>query len=163
MLEDRKFSQMYQLLVEGEDDILGHIAYSVYKQHKMDKIRRFVDKEGRSPTDEDLASFMENAESENQCRFYKERALSLAREFLNISLSETVNKIEKDLKDRYDASEQELSRDYSRRLKDSIHGYWYGVGQSLLASFLFVAGGILFLFATGGWARIGRALVELSN
>ena len=65
-----RYSTVYKLLVHGEDDLVGQIAYAVYKQQKIEKITRFTTQNKRPLADEELASFMENAESENQLRFY---------------------------------------------------------------------------------------------
>lgn len=167
-INNRKFSKMYQMLVDGENDILGHIAYSVYKQQKMDKIERLVEVNKRIVTEEDLASFMNDAESDIQRRFYQDRAVSLAQAFLNRSLSEQVNKIEDQLRRHYDDQVEELRRDYNGQLEHITRnlpsrGYMYGVGQSLLASFIFVAAGIILLISTGGWTGVAEILAKLAK
>ena len=139
-----RYSTVYKLLVHGEDDLVGQIAYAIYKQQKIEKITRFTTQNKRPPTDEDLASFMENAESENQLRFYNDRAVSILKDFLEKSLTSEVDEVNSQLKAEYDANIHELLRDL--KPKDFMYGVWQGV----FASFLFFAGGILLLLATGG-------------
>ena len=155
--EPHSYSTVYRLLVHGEDDLVGQIAYAVYKQQKIEKITRFATKNKRPPTDEELASFMENAESETQQSFYNERAVSILQDFLQKSLADEVEEMTAQTKAEYDAKINALLKDL--KPKDFMYGVWQGV----LASFLFFAGGILLLLATGGWARIGQALIQLAQ
>lgn len=156
-LEPHSYSRVYKLLVHGEDDLAGQIAYAVYKQQKIDKITRFTTKNKRPPSDDDLASFMENAESETQLRFYQDRAVSILKDFLEESLMAEVDEMNTQLKAEYDAKINELLT--SLRPK----GFMYGVWQGVFASFIFFAAGILLLFSTGGWTRIGQALIQLAQ
>lgn len=155
--KEHSYSGVYRLLVHGEDDLVGQIAYAVYKQHKIEKITRFTTRNKRLPTDEDLASFMENAQSENQLRFYNERAVSILKDFLEQSLSGEVDTITAQTKAEYDTKLDKLLTDLRPK------GFMYGVLQSVFASFIFFAAGILLLLATGGWARIGQALMQLAQ
>ena len=139
--------------MHGEDDLIGQIAYAIYKQHKIDKITRFTTQNKRPPSNEELASFMENAESENQLRFYNDRAVNILKDFLEQSLADKVDEINVQLKVEYDGKIDNLLADLKPK------GFMYGVWQGVFASFIFFAAGILLLLATGGWARIGQALM----
>ena len=44
-------------LVQGDDDIAGLVAYSIYKQHKLDWLRAFESVQGRPPNESELASY----------------------------------------------------------------------------------------------------------
>ena len=156
-LEHHSYSKVYRLLVHGEDDLAGQIAYAIYKQQKIEKITRFTTQNKRPPSDEELASFMENAESENQLRFYNDRAVSILKDFLEKSLAAKVDEMTAQTKAEYDARIDKLLADLRPK------GFMYGVWQGVFASFLFFAGGILLLLATGGWARIGQALMQLAQ
>ena len=155
--ESQNYNRIYELLVSGENDLVGQIAYAVYKQQKIDKIKRFIENNGRIPEKSDLSSFTENAASEKQLGFYKEHALSILREFLEYTLDDQVNEIEAQKK-----------ADYDKRINDILNrgtpkGFMYGVWLGVFASFIFFAAGILLLLATGGWARIGKALIQLAQ
>lgn len=100
---------------------------------------------------------MENAESENQLRFYNDRAVSILKDFLEQSLLAEVEEINCKYKAEYDAKIRDLLA--SLRPK----GFMYGVWQGVFASFIFFAAGIFLLLATGGWARIGQALIQLAQ
>lgn len=155
--EQHSYSVVYGLLVHGEDDLVGQVAYAIYKQHKIDKITRFSTTHRRPPSDEELSSFMENAESENQLRFYNDRAVDILKDFLEQSLADKVEEINAQLKADYDGKIDKLLADLRPK------GFMYGVWQGVFASFIFFVAGILLLLATGGWARIGQALIQLAQ
>ena len=45
-------------LVKGDADIIGLVAYSIYKQHKLDWLRAFQAAQGRAPNEAELASYL---------------------------------------------------------------------------------------------------------
>ena len=45
-------------LVQDDGDITGLVAYSIYKQHKLDWLRAFEAARGRAPDDNELASYI---------------------------------------------------------------------------------------------------------
>ncbi len=45
-------------LVRGDGDIVGLVAYSIYKQHKLDWLRAFQLAQGRAPNEAELASYL---------------------------------------------------------------------------------------------------------
>jgi hypothetical protein len=99
LMEHRKFNTVYNELVSGEDDILGHIAYSVYKNQKLYEIDRFKEQhDGRAPTDEEMEPFLTFSRSPTQVSFYKERAVSLSQVFLNEAIGEQLEEAKESLK-----------------------------------------------------------------
>jgi hypothetical protein len=138
---------IYGNLVEDENDMLGHIAYSLYKKQKIEFIK---DKErengGQPPTDQQLKDFQEIAGSTSQLDLYRTKAVDLVQVFLETVLNE-------DLEDQ--------RRDFLK--KYSTPGFWAGVWQGVVASFIFVALGILLLSGTGGWTRIGNFIMNLAK
>lgn len=49
-----KYNFIYSKLVDDENDILGIIAYSLYKRQKIEYIRAIAEKFGREPTDSEF-------------------------------------------------------------------------------------------------------------
>lgn len=45
-------------LVQDDGDIAGLVAYSIYKQHKLDWLRAFEGVKGRTPDENELASYI---------------------------------------------------------------------------------------------------------
>ena len=55
--EGRVRTGVFSHLVKDDGDIAGLVAYSIYKQHKLDWLRAFEAAKGRPPNDEELASY----------------------------------------------------------------------------------------------------------
>ena len=72
-----------------------------------------------------LKPIMENAESENQLRFYNDRAVSILKDFLEKSLTSEIDEVNFQLKAEYDAKIQELLKDLKPK------GFMYGVLQGV--------------------------------
>jgi hypothetical protein len=49
---------MYELLVQGENDVAGLMAYALYKQNKRDWLIGFQATNERSPTDAEVEAFI---------------------------------------------------------------------------------------------------------
>jgi len=53
-----KGNGIFRTLVTSDDDVVGFVAYSLYKQSKLDWVRELEREKGREPTDAELASFI---------------------------------------------------------------------------------------------------------
>ena len=54
--EDR--NPVFEMLVSGDNDIIGLVAYSIYKQNKRDWLIAFSHVKGREPTEDERASYI---------------------------------------------------------------------------------------------------------
>jgi hypothetical protein len=61
----RNYNFIYSKLVENEYDIVGHIAYSLYKKDKIAHIERFRQKNSTEPLDHELIPFNEFSSSDS--------------------------------------------------------------------------------------------------
>lgn len=127
-MADGSYNYIYKELVESEDDILGIIAYSLYKRQKIEYIRNFKDKTGNNPADKDLVPFHDVSNSASQLESYRNQASQLAQNFLDISLSTEAQRLEKYYADK--ANEE---------IKSVRPGFWIGVWQSVVGSVVFVS------------------------
>ena len=51
----RKYNYIYKQLVEDRGDIIGHIAYALYKEDKIEYINKFKEEHNNNePTEDDL-------------------------------------------------------------------------------------------------------------
>lgn len=130
------YNFIYSKLVEDPDDILGIIAYSFYKQQKIEFIKAFIDQEKRSPTDEELRVFYVTSNSPASITSYRTKAEVLSREFIDAVVGEQIQEIQR-------ASDEELTK----RIKSLKSNFWPGVAQNVFSSLLFVIliGAILFV------------------
>lgn len=51
-------NEIFTKLVSGDDDIIGLVAYSLYKQNKIEWMRSFEDRRGRAPNDDEFAAYI---------------------------------------------------------------------------------------------------------
>ena len=57
-LEDSDRNSVFRHLVKEDADIAGLVAYSIYKQNKLDWLTAFEAAKGRAPNDAELASYI---------------------------------------------------------------------------------------------------------
>lgn len=126
-MSSNKYNFIYSKLVSDKDDVLGIIAYSIYKRQKIEFIKDFENRIGKSPTESDMQNFIEISNSPFQLEFYKNQSFQLVQNFLEQTLAEDIEKIEQEFDNRVHA---ELSK-----VKTN---FMTGVCQSLVGSILFV-------------------------
>lgn len=56
MSDDR--NPVFEMLVSGDNDIIGLVAYSIYKQNKRDWLIAFAAVKGREPTEDERLSYI---------------------------------------------------------------------------------------------------------
>ncbi|MBD5805347.1 hypothetical protein AZOA_48000 [Azoarcus sp. Aa7] len=118
-----QYSWIYKDLVEDEGDIIGAIAYSIYKSRKIEYIRQFEDEHGRSPNDDELAEFNRAAKLPGQLEDYRDKAERYIDEFLEAVLAERIR-----------VAEQELLQ--SRFIKEIRPKWWRGIVDNVVAAVL---------------------------
>lgn len=124
---NESYNNIYSELVDDPDDILGIIAYSFYKQQKIEFIQAFREKNSRPPTDSELQTFYITSNGPASLASYRTKAEALSREFIDAVLEEQLQTIQ-------DQSDKELTR----RVKSLRPAFWAGVAQNVFASVLFV-------------------------
>ena len=121
------YNHIYTELVQDENDILGVLAYSLYKRQKIEYIRALKQKTGNEPMDVELVPFHDFSNSPSQLESYRNQASQLANNFLEISLQTQAEQVER----YYDAKA-------SAEIRNARPGFWLGVGQSVIGSAAFV-------------------------
>lgn len=135
----RKYNHIYQLLVQGDDDLIGQVAYALYKKEKHAWVERFWDEHDQEPTDDDVASFHCFICSEENIDRFRLQAKSIVQETINSVTAETLHR-----------AQEELNRNHQAQLKAIIEplipGFWDGVKQGVVASLLFSILIVVFIF-----------------
>ena len=141
---ERRYCKIYSLIVEGESDITGHIAYSLYKSDKAKYIDHFIKTKGRNPTDEDLEAFHDIKSQPDCVRNYRLVASYIIGSFIDNSLSESIRNAEKDCQDRH----ADILRDVIKPLQppSKTRMFWHGVLQSIVGAFFFALIVAAFMF-----------------
>lgn len=120
-----KYNFIYEKLVSTEDDLVGLIAYGIYKKHKIEFITKIKDEYNREPTEEECKSFSAASTTESQLKNYRGQAETL--------LSEMVGNIANEELRRY---EDEMLRSYKREITACLPSNKRSFGLSIVAGVL---------------------------
>lgn len=93
-MSDGQYNWVYKELVQGPDDVVGALAYILYKQHKIAFIEDTKAKHGREPNEEEMACFRTITCLPVTLSGFKERAEVLADEFLEVALQTKLQQAE---------------------------------------------------------------------
>lgn len=158
----RQYNHIYSQIVEDDTDVIGHIAYALYKEQKIKFIEKKKDGDAeRHLSEADWQHFNEvTCTKDNICR-YRLQATEILQNFMDDVLSETIEQIESDTKKNQEVILTGIIKP---------RGWWYGVGQSVAAAviFMFLAAAIVFFvslseteytftFGGTGSAKVERA------
>lgn len=145
MSKDIKHSGIYQKLVHSKDDILGQVAYCLYKGQKRDYIVSKQAELGADNVTDDVIREFIKIQTDDQLELYRVQAEKISRNFIDASYLDQVNEIEKNINQEYGEKYNELAKTIQPR------SFWYGVVQSITASFIFILLGWLILKYNGVW------------
>lgn len=121
----------YSALVEDPNDLVGLIAYSLYKREKLDFVEAQHTKHGRVLTSDELQVFYQLVNMPAQVEALRTRSATLLEQVTEAVLEEAVEQLENDYKAKLTAE-----------LK--IHkNFWRAVGENVVANL--VAAGLIAL------------------
>ena len=145
------YNSIYEKLVEDENDVLGRVAYSLYKQQKVEYIKSFKSEHNREPTPEDLKQFNASTNTNTAVEGYGIRAQYLINEFLELVLDERAKELDEAYEKRIQDFEKENSEttrkaieknnenieEFSKKISSFMRtSYLHGVAQNIIASVL---------------------------
>lgn len=90
---------VYQELVANDEDIVGQLAYCLYKQSKQQYLKAFEARNDRRPTDDEVRTHVECAEIP-ALDMYRDKAKRMVAELLSQAAQEKQDELEKHFKDR---------------------------------------------------------------
>lgn len=131
----RKYSFIFSRIVKDDSDIVGHIAYALYKSDKVNYIENFKESNKREPTDEDLDAFHSVSSQYESIRKYRFIASHILKEFLDDTLEESINNIEQECNERHADILKEVIQPLLPKKKWTV--FWHGVLQSVAGAFIF--------------------------
>lgn len=94
----RDYNYIYSKLVEDENDIVGHIAYSLYKSEKVSYISKFKEEHKREPNEDELKPFHDVTCMPSQLDGYRLKATTLLQLFLGYTAEERIKELEDGIK-----------------------------------------------------------------
>ncbi|HDY7722443.1 TPA: hypothetical protein RQK05_004509 [Vibrio vulnificus] len=143
-----KYNVVYEQLVKSDRDIVGLLAYCLYKKSKQQFIRQFEIKNGRRPTDQELANHV-NCSEIPTLQMYEDEATRIVKDLLSQAAAEKEEELEKHFKDRlWLFINKHEPEGFVERQWHNIKGLIYGGVGGVFGNFFTTALLILFLFWT---------------
>lgn len=131
----RKYSFIYTKLVRNDADIVGHIAYAVYKSEKIKYIEQLKTGLGREVEEDDLKPFHDICSSDDNIAKYRFMASQILRSFLDSTLSESIQNMERACIENHSQILSGIIEPLKPKRK--WVAFWHGVLQSVAGAFLF--------------------------
>lgn len=134
----RNYNFIYSKLVEKDSDLIGHIAYSLYKKSKIEYIET-QKVAGKTPTDTELVPFNEFSSTESSLESYKLKATLIVQGFIESALAEELESYK----------EQAVNNQInilSEVIKPLVTPTWKNVLIGVVSSFVFALITIVFYF-----------------
>lgn len=151
-MTQRTYNFIYKKLVKDKDDVLGIIAYSLYKRNKIDFIHKFEADHGSPPSDVEMKTFHASSTTESSLEGFRRQAVDLARAFMDSALDEERQELEQEYADKYYLSK--VTDELESLKPNHLFGFLFGVTQGLASSVLFA--GLIGIFAFVFWSsKIG--------
>lgn len=94
---ERSYNHIYKKLVEDENDLIGHIAYSIYKANKIEFIEKFKEEHGKLPSEDEIKPFHDFSCTESTISLYKMKSEAIVYDFIE----EVQNGYKKDMEEDY--------------------------------------------------------------
>lgn len=126
----RSYNFIYNLLVKGEDDIVGHIAYSLYKADKIAHIEQFKREEGREPEESDLEAYHRISATPSNIA----RLTMHASAIINDALGEHIQKAEIEIQNEVYKSSAQTLESIIAPIKPS--GFWKKLGENIVVTLI---------------------------
>ena len=141
---ERKYSNIFSLLVRNQSDIVGHIAYALYKSEKANYIEHFCAINNRKPTDDELSIFHDISSQPDSVNEYRFVASNILSRFIDNSLQESIQGIERSCYARH----ADILKDVIKPLRPPKKriSFLHGVAQSIAGAFIFALIVAAFMF-----------------
>lgn len=136
----RKYNFIFRRLVDNDTDLVGLLAYSIYKKEKIEYIEKYVRDNGHDPSEDELNTFHQFTQSDAHLQQYLTTAEGNISGFVDNLMQAKADQVETFYRSAY-----------KETVKESGHGYWYGVFQGVVSSFAYtLLLGLLVFFL---WAK----------
>lgn len=140
--------RMYSKIVNDENDIVGLVAYALYKQHKIEFFKEYRNVNGGSePTEEAINAFIQSSSADCQIKKYRAEANGILSDLVINVAQEQINQ-----------AESEMLHDYEKKIeaavKKNIPGNWKTIRLNVVGTFLFSVL-ITLIFVIGNFSERG--------
>lgn len=121
----------YSAIVQDPHDLVGLIAYSLYKRQKLDFVEAHQSEHGCKPTADELKVLYQLVNMPDQIEALRTRSATLLEQVTEVVLEEAV---------------QEMQKDFQAKLTSELKAtknFWRAVGENVVANL--VAGALVIL------------------
>lgn len=123
-INKHRYSSIYNELVDKPNNLVGLLAYSIYKQEKIDYVKHFEEDKGRPPEPSELKEFHHQAH------------LRIAQ-YNEIAESRVSDLFDSLFKTQSEMLEEEYNKRLVQELKSFKPSWWAGVFQGVMGSILY--------------------------
>lgn len=146
---ERTYNFIYEQLVKSEDDLVGLIAYAIYKKHKIEFITRIKEEKGQDPTDAECNAFFKASTTESQLAKYRNDAQSILSDVVANTTKEELERYEREMLAGYEESirkeievfERNMLDKYKTGIKEVLpsnkKNFWLSFFAGILSAFVF--------------------------
>lgn len=150
-----KYSVIYEKLVANADDLVGLIAYGIYKRHKIEFIDNVKSEERREPSEEECKTFFLTAITKTQLDSYRSQAETILSETVANIAAETIREKEEDLLRNYKESIKSF-------LPSKTRTFWISVAAGVVSAILVsLTVGFSYFLARTSERKIGETVERL--
>lgn len=132
-----RYNNMYDRIVQGENDIIGYVAYALYKESKAEYIATYKSEHGQEPADEVVAEFLRAIGTDANISRFRMQAEEMIQGIIVEELREQVQQIRKDLN-------EQMSSKITEAVKDGSPTTWTAIWQGIVTSVIIA--GLVYIF-----------------
>ena len=131
----RHYNFIYKELVRYDGDMVGRIAYSLYKREKIAFIEQYKkEHNGQEPTIKEFDNFHSTCHNPERIRMYHREALIMLQNFVGESFEETSKQILSDFSKDQDAHLTNVIKPLLPERPKMRYQYFHGAMQSMIGS-----------------------------
>lgn len=153
----KDYNDVFERLVSDEADILGHIAYALYKVDKKEWIR---EKKNRGDCNPDISEYVA-WQTDTRLENYRVRADIIINKFAesvaNNAIQEERNKLEAEYRLKYECLVEKC------KPQNWFYGFWQGFAASFALTMILGFILLVVILNNGGINAIGEALIKFSK
>lgn len=153
----RRYNYIYSQLVESENDLVGLVAYGIYKRHKIEFLLGFKNKHNREPNESECEVFFLTSTTETQIAKYKYEALNLVSEIVADTSSEEIRNAESEMLSNY---ESKIGQVLDGKLPSNGKSFFIGLGGSVVGAIIMGVISVLFYIFGLTTDRTNREFIE---
>lgn len=141
-----KYNFIYSKLVSSEDDVIGLIAYGIYKKHKIEFITKIKEEQHREPTEEECGSFFASSTTESQLNNYRIQAETMLSEMVGNIANEELRRYEDDMLRNYKREITSCLNEMTSKFPSNAKTFGLSIAAGFVSAFLFAVIAGLFYF-----------------